>query len=193
MFNDWSESFIKWGEWGLALDAFMESSFFPIPPDFILIPLALATPEKALLFAFLTTLFSVLGALLGYYFGNRFGRPFLSRFAKPETITKVEGMFQKYGTWAVAIAGFTPIPYKVFTIAAGVFKISILKLMIGSIIGRGMRFFGVAFAILWLGDEAKSFLSEYSAIGTVGIALIMILLYLLVKKLPKKNQLIQKN
>jgi len=174
--------FLAWGGLGLAMIAFAESSFFPIPPDLLLIPLSLASPDKALLYAFITTLFSVTGSLLGYFLGSRFGRPLLYRFAKPATVMRVEKMFHLYGTWSITIAGFTPIPYKVFTIAAGVFRSSIPSLLVGSLIGRGLRFLGEAFIILALGTKAGYFLNSYAGISTSVIALLIILIYFFLKK-----------
>jgi membrane protein YqaA with SNARE-associated domain len=108
-------------EWALAIIAFAESSFFPVPPDLLMIPMAAARPENAFFFAFLCTLFSLLGGVFGYWIGQKGGQPILNRFIKRETVLRVEGLFNRYDAWAIGIAGFTPIPYKVFTIASGAF------------------------------------------------------------------------
>ncbi|MCF6093029.1 VTT domain-containing protein [Microaerobacter geothermalis] len=182
MLSEWATFFLSWGGLGLAIISFAEASFFPIPPDLLLIPLAIAAPEKAIWYGFITTLFSSLGAILGYYLGTHFGRPLLSRFAKPTTISRVEKMFRQYGALAVAIAGFTPIPYKVFTIAGGIFRVSPFSLLIGSVAGRGLRFFGEAIIILILGSKAESFINRYAGVGTIIIAVALILLYIFIRR-----------
>lgn len=131
----WSQTtFLPYGELGLFAVAFMESSFFPVPPDLLLIPLVLLSPERGLWYAFITTLGSVLGALLGYYIGIKGGRPILIKIAGVKKTESVEKYFKKYGDWAIGIAAFTPIPYKVFTIAAGVFRHALRNLIVISII-----------------------------------------------------------
>lgn len=178
--------FLSWGWLGLALVSFTEASFFIIPPDVLLIPLAIANPEKAIWYALITTLASILGAFLGHYFGIKFGRPFLRRFANETTINRVEEMFDSHGTWAITVAGFTPIPYKVFTIAGGVFRISRLSLLSGSVVGRGLRFFSEAAVIILLGQQAKSFIDQYAGLGTIGIAVLLTIIYIIIKKLSSE-------
>ena len=187
MFEQLVDVFLKWGIWGLALVSFTESSFFPIPPDVLLIPLSLAAPENALWYAFVTTLFSVLGALFGYFLGRRLGRPLLHRFASEKTITKVEDLFHRYGIWAIIIAGFTPIPYKVFTIASGVFRYSKSSLIIGSVIGRGVRFFAEAAAVLILGAYAQTFLDQYLTPLSVLAAAIILIVYIVYRILKTRT------
>src|SRR3989338_4669918 len=128
---EWSRStFLPFGEAGLFAVAFMESSFFPIPPDLLLIPLVLLNPQLGLWYALVCTIGSVLGAVLGYYIGIKGGRPILIRLAGKEKTDKTARYFRKYGDWAIGIAAFTPIPYKVFTIAAGVFRHSMKNLVL---------------------------------------------------------------
>ena len=157
-FKSCANYFMEMGEIGLFLLAFMESSFFPIPPDFILIPMCLAKPENALIFATVATIGSALGGVLGYGIGRFGGRPALNFFFKKQQdkILQVEKLYNKYGVWAVGAAAFTPIPYKVFTIASGVFKMNLLGFTIVSIIGRGMRFFIVATALMLFGEKIKA-------------------------------------
>ena len=118
---------MNYGEVGLFTLAFMESSFFPIPPDFILIPMCLANPEKALYYAFICTLASALGGGIGYAIGFWGGRPafnWLFRKGGKEKFDAVEKLYQQHGTWAVFFSAFTPVPYKIFTIGSGILKMN---------------------------------------------------------------------
>ncbi|OYD07717.1 YqaA family protein [Paludifilum halophilum] len=189
MLSQWLDALVEWflenGSWGLAIMSFTESSFFPIPPDFVLLPLGIAQPELALWYAFLTTSFSTLGAILGWWIGHKLGRPVMIRFFKRETVEKVEGYFKQFGGFTLAIAGFTPIPYKVFTIASGLSQIRIREVLLWSFLGRGCRFFLEAALIMWLGKAAESFIDEYFGLITVivvGVILVAYLLYRLFKR-----------
>lgn len=156
------EGLIDHGVWGLILVAFMEASFFPVPPDLLLIPLTLLSPLKGLWYALLCTLSSTLGALFGRWIGLRLGRPILERFGSARQIEVVERWFRTYGGWAVAFAGLTPIPFKLFTIAAGVFEVRLRPVIAGSLLGRGLRFFFEVAVILMMGERAVEYLSRYS-------------------------------
>ncbi|MCF3653176.1 MAG: VTT domain-containing protein [Aigarchaeota archaeon] len=163
---------------GLILTAFTESSFFPIPPDVILIPLALLDPGNAVLYGLVATVSSTAGALLGYWIGLKGGRPILLKLAGKKSVKKAEEFFNRYGAWAVGVAAFTPIPYKVFTIASGVFMLRNLKAFIlASILGRGGRFMAEAVLIMLFGEEILSFLSAHFELITilVGAAVIFFL------------------
>lgn len=168
---------IQYGALGLIVVSFAESSFFPIPPDLILIPLSIINHRLALIYAALTTLSSVLGGLFGYYIGAKAGRPILKKLFSEEKIRKVKGYFDKYGGWAVAIAGLTPIPYKIFTISSGVFRIRKSVFVNASIIGRGIRFFAEGIIIYMMGDKAQEIISEYFDVLTIGITIFAIFLY----------------
>jgi len=152
--------FSELGLTGLGLLAFAESSFFPIPPDILLIAMSLNTPERALLFALVCTAFSTLGGGLGYAIGKFGGRPiFYKLFSKKaHYLEKVENLYIKYGLWAVFIAAFTPIPYKVFTIASGIFTFNFPTFLLASFIGRGTRFFIIGFSLMFFGDAIKAYL-----------------------------------
>ena len=119
--SDFLANFIEfvraYGVVGLAAVSFAESSFFPIPPDVLLIPMAFMNRRLALLYALVTTVSSVFGGIFGHIIGYKLGKPILMRFFKEETTNKVEEYFKKYGGWYIAVAGFTPIPYKAFTIS----------------------------------------------------------------------------
>ncbi len=144
--------------WWLAV---AESVCFPIPPDILLIALDVITPERSFWFAWVCTLGSVGGGVAGYAIGRWGGRPMLERFVQREHIAFVERQFHKYDVWAVAIAGFTPIPYKVFTIASGTFRIRFWRFVIASFLSRGARFFLVSALIAWFGARAQALMVKY--------------------------------
>jgi membrane protein YqaA with SNARE-associated domain len=164
--------------WYLGGLSFAESSFFPVPPDVMLAPMCLATPRRAFYFALLTTLTSVAGGLLGYaigYFAFDVLQPWLQESKYwPAYQTAVE-WFGRWGFWAVFIAGFSPIPYKVFTIAAGALSMALLPFMLASIVGRGLRFFLVAGLMAWGGARMEAMLHRYvDRLGWAMVAIIAI-------------------
>jgi len=149
----------------LAGLSFAESSFFPIPPDVMLAPMALAKTDKAFRYAFLTTIASVVGGVLGYIIGIWFFdliQPLIidgGRWADHYQVAKE--WFLEWGFWAIFIAGFSPIPYKVFTITAGTIGMAFIPFIIASAIGRGSRFFLVAALMKWGGKEMELKLKQY--------------------------------
>ncbi|NCO39142.1 MAG: hypothetical protein COZ06_29420 [Armatimonadetes bacterium CG_4_10_14_3_um_filter_66_18] len=132
------------GVLGLFLLSFCEASFFPLAPDFMLAPMAWKTPERALALALLATLGSGAGSLFGYALGRFGGRPLRLRFATSEKIASVEAVFRRYGVWGVALAGFAPLPYKLFTIASGVCRLEVVPFFVAGVVSRGLRFVLVA-------------------------------------------------
>jgi len=165
--------------WYLGLLSFAESSFFPIPPDVMLAPMCLANPSKAWRFALLTTITSLLGGLLGYVIGaTAFDliTPYLQANEHYwQAFQEAEVWFKEWGVWAIFIAGFSPIPYKVFTIAAGALAMPLLPFSIASFVGRGARFFMVAGLMKWGGAAMEANLKQYvDRIGWATIALIVI-------------------
>jgi len=158
--------------------SFAESSFFPIPPDVMLAPMALAQPSKALRLALLTTIASVLGGILGYVIGFFFFdviSEWLQGSHYWEKYLLAKQWFNDWGFWAVFIAGFSPIPYKVFTIAAGTLSMALLPFIGASIIGRGARFFLVALLLAWGGERLESVLRTYmDRIGWTLVTLVVI-------------------
>ncbi len=175
------------GPFGLFLLAFAESSFFPVPPDVLLIALALAKPEASFALALITTVGSVLGAALGYFIGKKGGRPLLEKMFSKDKIRLVEGHFNKYDTWAVGIAGFTPIPYKIFTIAGGVFSINFPRFIIVSLLSRGARFFLVGGAIYFFGPTIKSLLDKYFNIFSIAFILLLVLGFVVFHFIAKRG------
>ena len=169
--------------WFLGGLSFAESSFFPIPPDVMLAPMSLAKPSKAWYYAFLTTVTSVLGGILGYFIGVfafDLIEPLLHNYGYYDRYVLAENWFEKWGFWAIFLAGFSPIPYKVFTIASGVIGMAFLPFVIASFIGRGLRFFMVAGLMAWGGEPMEQKLHKYmDMIGwlTVGLAVIIWLIY----------------
>jgi len=137
----------KYAERYLAALSFAESSFFPIPPDVMLIPMSLAQPPKWIRFATLTTIASVLGGIAGYFIGVwavDWLHPVIVDWGYAEKFSQVKDLFNRWGIWAVLAAGFSPIPYKLFTISAGLLSMAFVPFIIASAIGRGLRFFLVS-------------------------------------------------
>lgn len=169
--------------WYLGTLSFAESSFFPVPPDVMLAPMCLANPKRAWSFALLTTLTSVAGGMFGYaigYFAIDAILPWLQQSGYWEAYQTAVQWFERWGFWAIFVAGFSPIPYKVFTIAAGALSMAFLPFAIASFIGRGMRFFMVAGLMAWGGPRMEALLHKYvDRIGwaTVGLIAIGALVY----------------
>lgn len=158
--------------------SFAESSFFPIPPDIMLMPMSLAKPERAFYYAWITTLFSVLGGLLGYaigYFGMDIISPWLLEMGYGEKIESAKQFFLDYGVWVVFLAGFSPVPYKIFTITAGATFMPLLPFVIASFFGRGARFYLVAGLMKYGGKRLEPVIQKWvDWIGWLLIALIIV-------------------
>lgn len=173
------------GAIALFLLAFAESSFFPIPPDVLLIALALSIPARAFYFAFLSSLGSVLGGMLGYgiglYFMELVGYNIINFYGLTEKYDYIQTLYRDYDAWAVGIAGFTPIPYKAFTITAGAFEINFLVFVGASLVSRSLRFFIVAFLIYKYGSPIKGFIDKYFNILTVAFVVLLIGGFLILK------------
>lgn len=167
----------------LAALSFAESSFFPIPPDVMLAPMVLAQRQRAWMLAAVTTLWSVLGGIAGYLIGmflfNVVATPVINFYEAEAAFEVVRAKFQAHGVWIVFLAGFTPIPYKLFTISAGLASMSLLPFVAASLVGRGARFFLVAGLIYAGGERFETQLRRYAdAIGwTVLILVVLALLW----------------
>lgn len=152
-------------QWILALVAFAESSFFPIPPDVMLMPMALAERKKAWWYAFVATVGSVLGGIFGYLIGyllyDTIGQPIIAFYGLEGQFEQLKSWYGEYGLLIVFIAGFTPVPYKVFTISSGVTQLSFPLFLIGSVVSRGIRFLLVCGLIYWFGPTIKNFIEKY--------------------------------
>jgi membrane protein YqaA with SNARE-associated domain len=168
----------------LAGLSFAESSFFPIPPDVMLAPMSLATPKRAWFFASLTTLASVLGGLLGYLIGLfafDLIQPFLHDWGYWSAYEKSKGWFDEWGFWAIFLAGFSPIPYKIFTITAGVISMALMPFILASAIGRGARFFLVAGLMAWGGERMERILHRYVDLLGWLVVVVFVVVFLLIK------------
>lgn len=161
----WAET--KHGPTALGVLAFAESSFFPIPPDPLLIALALGKPRRAFWFATICSIASVLGGIAGYLIGWGVWAAVSAFFfnyvpgVTPEAFETVRGLYERWDFWAVFVAGFTPLPYKVFTLAGGVFQIALTTFIIASITSRSARFFLLAGLIYFFGPGIQGFIDRY--------------------------------
>lgn len=159
----WADT--PYGLWALFVLAFCESSFFPIPPDVLLIALAVARPPDSFRYAGICTLGSLAGGVLGYLIGWQFmeviGQPIIDFYALTDKTAQIQALYQRYDAWAIGVAGFTPIPYKVFTISAGAFDINFAVFMTASLFSRGARFFLVGMLIYFFGPRIRTFIDRY--------------------------------
>jgi membrane protein YqaA with SNARE-associated domain len=157
--------------WVLAAIAFIESSVFPIPPDVLLIPMVLAARDRAWRYAAVCTIASVLGGMLGYAIGlylfESAGQPLLEFYGYAAKFDEFRGRYNEWGAWIVFIAGLTPFPYKVITIASGVAELDFTVFSIASVLARGLRFFIVAALLWWLGPPVREFIEKRLGLMTI--------------------------
>lgn len=168
----------------LGLLSFAESSFFPVPPDVMLAPMVIARRDRAWRFAMLTTITSVAGGIAGYFIGHflfaELGQPVIDLYGAQAKFDQVKDWFDQYGVWVVFAAGFSPIPYKLFTITSGVLTLALLPFVLASLIGRGARFFLVAGLLFWGGERFEQFLRQrIDQIGWWTVALITVVVIVL--------------
>ncbi|MGC8964379.1 MAG: YqaA family protein [Brevinematia bacterium] len=153
------------GDIALYSISFAESSFFPVPPDPLLMAFCLSNPKKSLNYAFFTTISSVLGGMFGYLIGvflfESVGKFLLNLYHYWDAYYSVKKIFDSYGFVAILIAGFTPIPYKVFTIASGSFYLNFPLFVLASLLSRGARFFLVSVLLLFFGQKIRDFIEKY--------------------------------
>ncbi len=151
--------------WALAVVSFIESSFFPIPPDVMLIPMVLAARLKAWRFALICTLASVLGALVGYAIGYIFwetiGQPIVAFYNAEAAFDRFVGFYDDWGIWIVLAAAISFLPFKVATIASGVSGLALAPFLIASLIGRAIRFFAIAALVYYFGRDIRKFIDRY--------------------------------
>jgi membrane protein YqaA with SNARE-associated domain len=162
----------------LAIVSFVESSFFPIPPDVLIIPMVLAAPRKAWWIATVCTLSSVLGGFLGYAIGyflfDSIGRPVLEFYGAMDKYASLKATFDQWGAWIIILKGMTPIPYKLVTIASGVAQFDLVQFAVASVISRAIRFFLLA-ALLWqFGEPIRRFIEERLTLVTTGFAVALV-------------------
>ncbi len=173
------------GELGLFLVSLTESIFFPIPPDFLYIPMILGGHEHPYFLAMLASIASVLGAIIAYAIGFWGGRPLvykLSNKSIEKYLAKVEDFFAKYGSASVLLAAFTPIPFKVFTLSSGMAKMPFKRFILFSILGRAGRFYLVSFFLIKFGKDLVENFFKYSL-----LLIVPLLIYIFLRK--KNNQL----
>jgi membrane protein YqaA with SNARE-associated domain len=174
---------------GLAINAAIESCLpgFPLPPDVLLIAMDLAKPEKALLYALVCTIASVTGGCIGYSLGCFGGRPLFNKLfkSKVEKFNAVEELYKKYGTVAVLLSAFTPIPYNIFTIASGILRMSFVKFLLASLVGRGGRFFLVSIVLILFGEAIKQYLNLVIIIVSILLIIFFVIVYKRSKSLGK--------
>jgi len=175
----------KYSTASLAGLAFVESSFFPIPPDVLQIALSLSKPKKAYWYAFIAAVFSVLGGILGYFIGmflfDVIGQQIISALSLEQQFVHVGDLFKDNAFLTILAAAFTPIPYKVFTIAAGVWQVGLGVLIIASVIGRSLRFFIIATLIYFFGEKVKGFIDRYFNWLTLAFFALIVLVIVLIK------------
>lgn len=164
----------------LFLLAFAESSFFPLPPDILLLALCLSLPARSYRFALLTTIGSVVGGMVGYLIGytlwgatSEFFYLYVPGFS-PSGFIRIQELFSSYDFWVIFTAGFTPVPYKIFTIGAGVFKINFPLFVLTSVISRGLRFFILAWLVHRFGEKVKAGIDKYFNLLTLAFMILLL-------------------
>lgn len=174
-----------YGSIALFLLAFTESSFFPIPPDVLLIALAISIPLRSFRYAIVCSIGSLLGGIFGYLIGymlmETIGYRIIEFYHFEDNYEYIQHLYREYDAWAVGIAGFTPIPYKVFTITAGAFKIDFWVFSLVSAISRAARFFIVAGIIYYYGEGIKWFIDKYLNLLTIIFVIILIAGFVVLK------------
>jgi undecaprenyl-diphosphatase len=193
--SEWQTALLDWSEGlgypGLGILSFTEAIIQPVPPDLLFMPMLVRadTPTVIVALWLTVTLASVTGSLIGYWFGTRWGRPLLSRFAKDSTVARFDVLLEKYGTLGVFIAAFSPIPYKVMGWAAGMGRIDRTHFLLAGLVGRGLRFGLEAVAIGVYGEAFMSHLeSPWFAVSTLACALLLIPLWMWWKGLIPEEQ-----
>ena len=189
LFSGLYEHAMRWAahrhaQWYLVSLSFAESSFFPVPPDVMLAPMALADNKKAWRYAAMTTAASVVGGMLGYlivYLAFDAIEPWIIEAGYSGYYQQAVDWFAQWGVWTILIAGFSPIPYKVFTLSAGVFSISFPVFLVASIISRGLRFFLVAGLFFWFGPPISRFIDRYFNVLTWAFGALLILGFLVIE------------
>jgi membrane protein YqaA with SNARE-associated domain len=164
--------------YALGAVSFAESSFFPIPPDALLLPMVLARPKKAWWLAFVCTAASVAGAVAGYFIGallfESVARPILALYGYGDKFAEFAAMYNEWGAWIVLIGGLTPFPFKVVTIASGATGFNLLVFVLSAVVARGLRFFLVAGLLRWVGPPIRDFIERrLGLVFTLGVVLLI--------------------
>jgi len=179
----WSKT--RYAELALFIISFAESSFFPIPPDILLLTIIISKPKKYIRLFLIATLGSIMGAVLGYYIGfalfELIGEPIVELYHLQDEISSIGKAFSNNATFTVLLSSFTPIPYEVISISAGLFKINLLQLIVLSLLGRGARFFLVSYLVHKFGPKIKELIEKYFDILGLGVIVAVILGFILLK------------
>ncbi|TPV55057.1 DedA family protein [Aestuariibacter sp. GS-14] len=174
-----------WAARYLAGLSFAESVIFPVPPDVMLAPMSLSSPNKAWHFAMITTIASILGGIAGYVLGylafESWLQPIIESAGYTHKLETAMGWFEQYGVWIVFIAGFSPIPYKVFTISAGFLQMAFLPFLLASAVGRGARFYLVAGLMRWGGARMEQELRKYVEVIGWAVIILAVAAYLILR------------
>ncbi len=174
-----------YGTWALFILAFSESSFFPIPPDVLLIALSVVLPKQSLRYALVCSVGSILGGCFGYLIGWQLmatvGDAIIRFYGLIDKYEYIQQLYLLYDAWVVGIAGFTPIPYKVFTITAGAFRINFVVFLVASAVSRSARFFIVGGLIYLFGPKIESFIERYFNALAIAFVILLILGFVVIK------------
>ncbi len=182
IFQPWFDRALTWAKhrrapWFLAFLSFCEAIFFPVPPELMLLPMCVARPRRGFLYAAVSLLGSVLGMFVGYaigYYAIEAAMPFIERMGYGAEFENIKQQAASNGFWLLLIAGFTPVPFKIFTLASGAVGMPLLPFFAGATIGRGKRVFLVALAVRLGGERAEATLRKYiEPIGWVALALLV--------------------
>lgn len=182
--------FQNFGVLGLFIISFIESIFSPILPDLLLIPMALSAPEKAIYYSVIATTGSVLGGIVGYFVGNKYGILAVKKFVPDKYVVKIRSWLDQYGGWAIFLAALAPIPYKFVSISSGVFRINMVVFLAASIFGRGKRFLLEGILIFYYGPQAIDLIKTYSNTFMIGVTIFIVLLVVgiaVMRKTPQRK------
>ncbi len=181
----WAET--PYGAWALGLLSFSEASFFPVPPDVLLIALGLSRPRRAVRYALICSAASVAGGMAGYVIGWKLfgvvGEPVIRFYGLQEQFREIQQWFVRWDVWVVGAAGFTPIPYKVFTIASGFAGLSVLRFLVASAVSRSARFFIVSVVMRIFGERARGFIDRYFNLLSIAFVFLLLLGFLVIRLL----------
>jgi membrane protein YqaA with SNARE-associated domain len=179
----WAQT--PYGSWALFILSFCESSFFPIPPDVLLIALAVAVPKRSFHYAFICSIGSILGGCLGYFIGWQFmagiGDKIIDMYGLTHKFQYIKWLYVEWDAWAVGIAGFTPLPYKLFTITAGAFGLNFPVFVLASAISRSARFFIISGLIYRFGPSIQAFIEKYLNMLSVVFTILLVGGFIVIK------------